>query len=153
MVAISPRSTMGEAAESDDNVPVRCMIACRLDSTSTISTLSIPADFLDAVDSCPTMPGRMASIPRIMNNSERFKVPTNQSDKAPKRPTGRRLTITRPTANSKSRAAAPPRIPSRQDTADTKTFFNTDTTDDRPGLNRMPVAGGKLGLSNSLRGN
>ena len=140
-------------ADCGNAAPVRGLIKCRLDSTSTISTLSIPAEFLDAVDSCPIMPDRMASIPRGMKNSERFRSSAKTDNKAPPRVPGRRLSITRPNtrdSNNTLRASAPPRIPSRQDTADRSTFFNLDTTDDRPGLNRMANTGGKNSLLEAL---
>ena len=142
------------SADSGNTPPIRGLIKCRLDSTSTISTLSIPAEFLDSVDSCPTMPDRMASIPRGMKNSERFRSSTNTTvNKAPPRVPGRRLSMTRPTtrdSNNSLRASAPPRIPCRQDTANKSAFLSLETSEERPGLSRMENTGGKGSLSIAL---
>jgi len=137
---------------TSSNLPVRSLISCRVDS-GAISSLTIPAELLDH-DSCPVMPGRMASLPRGMMSSDRFKqgAPV-EKDKVPKRPTGRRVSIQRPQRSQPSvgelRKSAPPRCPKRQSTASKSSFIVIDTTDDRPGLSRQSV-GGKGGLSSGI---
>ena len=129
----------------ESSIPVRSLLTCRCDSTSTVSTLSFGGSgyFTPNDDQSPTMPGRMSSIPRLAK-IDRFKA--GGADHGLKVP-GRKASVHRlgqiscdPTSTSDSNnSLLPPRRPSRQDTADRKTAF-AHANDDRPGLNR--VSGG-----------
>lgn len=142
------QAQVGQARECETHrpVPVRSLVACRYDSQSTVSTLSIGSEFTDP------RTARTASIHRI----DRFKAScTSTTDrglgKGPNRK-GSMHNVVSPSnsaseADEGSKHMLPPRIPSRQDTADRKMFAEAITTmeeeegedssdSDRPGLRR-----------------
>lgn len=141
-------------SNEESSLPVRPLLTCRLDSTSTVSTLSIGGSgyFAPGDDFSPVMPGRMSSVPRL-TRIDRFKA--DGADRGLKVP-GRKASIHRLAHTATSDGTSPssefkiapvrangsrlaPRLPSRQDTADRKQVFD-QPDDDRPGLNR--VSGG-----------
>jgi hypothetical protein len=137
----------------EDKLPVRSLLTCRVDSTSTVSTLSFGSGyFAPGEDFSPIMPGRMSSVPRLAR-IDRFKA--DGADRGLKQP-GRkesihRLALTATSDHTSSSAdidkcpvrgigsRQPPKLPSRQDTADRKQIL-AHSDGDRPGLNR--VSGG-----------
>lgn len=135
MTAIAmTNQTMGQS--SQNALPVRGLLACRYDSQSTVSTLSLGSCMADE-------PNPATSIGRL----DRFKAScTDRKLTAPGRKQSLHNVVTPRDSVSSSgsglrdSSTLPPRIPSRQDTADRKHLAEAMKGDDRPGLNR--VSGG-----------
>ncbi|CAB9506099.1 expressed unknown protein [Seminavis robusta] len=138
--------------QAEDNGSLKALplrdLACRLDSTSTVSTLSFGSGyFTPGGDYSPMIPNRNSSIPRLQN-LERFQA--DGGDRQLQVP-GRKMSLHRikrtgsgvDSRNSGSendnsektaKARGPPCRPSRQDTADRKCF---EEETQRPGLERV----------------
>jgi hypothetical protein len=130
---------VGEASNNDKVLPVRSLVSCRINSQSTVSTLSVWSEFPD--DDETVTVASSSRTTRSTHRIERFRASLTDSDKglgnAPNRK-GSRHSVVSP-LDSHEGCNLAPKIPTRQDTADRQVFQDAiqDDTPHRPRLNRL----------------